>query len=90
MSIEQIYKSATPFEWVSQHIQLVGWPLVVLAAWKVRGIAAKWNNRIVAAEHHITKMATNEMPHMQRALMNIDKNIAKMSGGDEADFSDLE
>ncbi len=28
----------SPFEWIVQHLQLVGWPTLVVIAWKLRGV----------------------------------------------------
>ena len=70
--------SLNPFEWVSQHLAVIGWPTVCLLAWKVSRFVTNLENRAVVAEAHITKMATNEMPHMQAALEEIQKSNASI------------
>lgn len=40
----------TPFEWASQHVHLVGWPVLVALAWRARGAVEKFlNNSKVSA-----------------------------------------
>jgi len=86
---ETIYKSSTPFDWVTQHIQLIGWPLVVYLAYKIGVKVPPVVERVKKAEIHITKMASNELPHSQRALINIDRNIAKLADAPRANYDDL-
>lgn len=38
------------------------------------------------ARDYIEKMATNDLPHTFRALVNIDANIAKLSGGNPVNW----
>jgi hypothetical protein len=37
----------SPFEWASQHLQIVGWPALLVIAWRLRGyiekIFQKWD-----------------------------------------------
>jgi hypothetical protein len=87
--VQDIYKSSGPFEWAIHYLPVVGWPVIVVAAWKLRGIITKATDRTRKAELHITKMSCNEMPHIQRTLINIDKNMAKLAKGEIVDLSDL-
>jgi hypothetical protein len=43
----------TPFEWAVQHIQLIGWPAVLVAAWKISRFLVKIEERALSAEKSI-------------------------------------
>ena len=70
--LAQMVSSGSPFEWVAQHIQLVGWPALCIFAWQV----ARYFERITTlASKTITQidtMATNHFPHMEASLQNQD------------------
>jgi hypothetical protein len=68
----------SPFEWLSNHLQLVGWPTLIALSWKAWRFLTKAELRFIASETHIKKMATNEFPHMQASLESIDRNIQKL------------
>jgi hypothetical protein len=73
--VEQIYQSTSPFEWASQHLHLIGWPALILIAWKVRGAVDKFFTHVMRVEGSIHKWDTNHLPHMQDYLQSIDTNI---------------
>lgn len=62
----------TPFEWVAQHLQIIGWPSLCYAVWKVTRFMTNVENRVLGSEAHIAKMATNCFPTMQDSLKNQD------------------
>lgn len=62
----------SPFEWFSQHMQLIGWPAICYGIWRLRGFLSIVETRVLGAEQHITKMATNCFPTMQASLKNQD------------------
>ncbi|HWR15179.1 MAG TPA: hypothetical protein VN577_10140 [Terriglobales bacterium] len=87
----------TPYETVVEFIKSLTWPTVVLGflgvsgsisalGWKLRGGA----NRLQSTENYVEQMATNDFPHTFHTLLNIDKNIAKFTGGTEVNFTELE
>jgi len=47
----------TPFEWVSNHLQVIGWPTVVLFAWRASRYLTKFEARAVAAENRLLVVA---------------------------------
>jgi len=49
-----------------------GWPALCLLAWRVSRFLTKAETRVLTAENHITKMATNCFPTMQTSLQNQD------------------
>lgn len=69
----------SPFEWVSQHIHMLGWGTVVVAAWKIASFFAEAKQRVLKTEHQIESMATNHFPHMEASLKTIDTNIVLMT-----------
>jgi len=76
VSIEQL----SPFEWVSQHLQLIGWPLLVIAAWKVSAVFERLSIQAVKTVSQIDTMATNCFPTMQRSLQNQDTLLHNIDG----------
>lgn len=73
----------SPFDWASQHIHLVAWPTIVGLVAKVTWTASKWltetKNQVEKTVGQINTMATNHFPHMERALINMDKNIRRLT-----------
>jgi hypothetical protein len=72
-----------PFEWTFQHLQVIGWPAICYALWKV----TRYIDRITATAtktiDQIDKMATNCFPTMQASLQTQDellKEIAQNTG----------
>ena len=84
-------------EWISQHIHLLGWSTISAVAGRLFWLTFKGGTlfidakgRVLTAEAHLTKMATNCMPTIQanteatnskldkqtEVLESIDKNIA--------------
>lgn len=70
--------SLTPLEWVSQHIQLIGWPTLIYATWRVTRFFTIVETRVLSAEEHVTKMATNCFPTMQASLQTQDALMKSM------------
>jgi hypothetical protein len=67
-----ISDSLSPFEYFSQHLQIIGWPTLCFAVWKVTRFMTTVETRVVGSETHITAMATNHFPHMEASLANQD------------------
>lgn len=87
----------TPFEAIIHAIQNISWAQLWAAAGSafVFIIGATWriaskSKRLDQSQDYVEKMATNDFPHMFHTLVNMDKNIAKMSGGDPVSFSELD
>lgn len=84
--LAQAVVSVTPWDWAANHIHLVGWPAIVLIAWKVRGYFNNVSNQFTKAVGQIDTMASNHFPHMEQSLAkqdvfleSIDKNIARLA-----------
>jgi hypothetical protein len=69
----------TPFEWAVQHIQLIGWPSVLVVVWKMtkfltkledRALDAEKNLRVVAESNIELKSALEGQVQAQRELAN--------------------
>jgi hypothetical protein len=88
---------STPLDAIVHAVQNITWGeiwsalgatflFVVGATWR---IAAK-SARLDDTQDYVEQMATNDLPHSFHVLLNMDKNIAKMSGGDTVDFKELD
>lgn len=92
--MQVIANNPTPFEWASQHIHLVAWPTIVGIVAKVAWSASKWISETKAQINttvgQINTMATNHFPHMERSLLNMDKNITRLTMHQTGDASTIE
>lgn len=64
--------SVSPYEWVMQHMQVVGWPTLCVIAWKAGNHFRKFINQIDKTTEQINTMATNHFPHMEQSLSKQD------------------
>lgn len=69
----------TPFEWLTSHIQLVGWPLIVFIAWKASKVFTDIKHAITRTFGQIDTMATNHFPHMEASLLKQDNILASQT-----------
>jgi hypothetical protein len=90
--IQAVSNQASPFEWISQHIQLIGWPALVVCAWQVARFFEKISNQASKTIGQIDTLATNHFPHMEASLLNqdrlmhsMDKSLRKLSGREVED-----
>lgn len=63
-----VVTNPSPFEWVSTHIQLIGWPAICYVIWKVRGFLTSVTNRACNVESQVNLAMTNHLPHIQSSL----------------------
>jgi len=72
----------SPFEWASQHIHLVGWPvivaLIVKATWHIGRFLSDLQAQATKTVAQIDTMATNHFPHMEASLTGQDKTLASI------------
>lgn len=82
-AIQVAINNPTPFEWASQHLHLVAWPTIVFLVGKATWVTAKFftetKQKVDTTIGQINTMATNHFPHMERALLNMDKNIRRLT-----------
>jgi hypothetical protein len=76
--IQAAVSNPSPFEWVSQHLQLIGWPTLVYLAWKVSKYFDRASHQIVKTITQIDTMATNHFPHMEESLSKQDTLMESM------------
>jgi hypothetical protein len=83
---------SSPFEWTSQHIQLLGWPTMCLIAWKARGALDKmftgWQTiEKTSAESHkvielvkadVQTMSTNHLFHIEKDMRELNEKHSKV------------
>lgn len=77
--LQTALSSPGPFEWASQHVHLVGWGTIVWLVWKAGQFFNQAKVQVTTTVTQIDRMATNHFPHMERALMTMDKNIASLT-----------
>ena len=87
----------TPFRVLVNLVENVSWREVAGIAIALAGMvsvasvqAYRFFFGISVTENHVEVLATNCIPHIRATLANIDKNIAKMSGGEPVDFTALD
>jgi hypothetical protein len=68
-----------PYEWVMQHIQVVGWPALCVIAWKAGNVFRKFVDKLETTTGQINTMATNHFPHMEASLGKQDGLLTDMS-----------
>lgn len=75
----------TPFEWASQHLHLVGWPVLVALAWKARGAVENFLNeaKVTAAkteetlkisetmQSELQVIGSNHLSHIQKDMSDL-------------------
>ncbi len=74
----QVTPTIAPWEWVFQHLQLIGWPAIVLVAWKASRFISKLEDRALAVETNIQEMKSNHLVHIETSLEAIDSGIQGM------------
>ena len=62
----------SPFEYVSTHLQVIGWPALVYFAWLVSKYFERITKQASKTISQIDSMATNHFPHMEDSLRNQD------------------
>jgi hypothetical protein len=84
--LAQVAQTQSPFEWASQHIHVIGWGTVVMAAWKISTFFSAAKAQVTKTVGQIDVLSTNHMPHMGASLArqdllltNIDKNIERLA-----------
>ena len=68
------------FEWIWQHAQILTPTAVIYATWRIARFATVIETRVLTAEQHVTKMATNCFPTMQTSLQKQDELLQSMDG----------
>lgn len=77
---------ASPLEWALANLHILGWPTLVLIAWRVSKAVERFSNQASKTVGQIDLMATNHFPHMELSLAkqdalleNIDRNIGRLA-----------
>lgn len=94
--IQAVANNPTPFEWASQHIHIVAWPVIVgfvgKAAWSISKFLTELKDKATKTVGQIDLLATNHFPHMEASLSNQDKvlgEIAKSSASTATSLATL-
>jgi hypothetical protein len=70
--------NSSPFEWVAQHLQVIGWPTLCIFAWKVATYFERLSAQASKTIGQIDTLATNHFPHMEASLKNQDDLLHSM------------
>lgn len=75
------------FAWLSDHIQLIGWPTLIAIAWKTSAKVTKAVARFRNAEEELSNtqdtvntVATNHLPHLQLELEKLNQAVPEGFG----------
>lgn len=94
IAIQTVLNNPSPFEWASQHIHLVTWPVIVWLVARATWMAGKFfqqaKHQVETTVTQINTMATNHFPHMERSLINMDKNITRLTAHTTGDADIVE
>jgi hypothetical protein len=69
----------SPFEWASQHLQIIGWPALVIFAWRVATYFERITSQASKTVGQIDMLATNHMPHMETSLISMEKSLTTIA-----------
>lgn len=75
----QTPNSLPVYEWVFQHLQLIGWPTLCLFAWKASKYFERLTTQATKTVSQIDSMATNHFPHMEASLATQDRLMESMN-----------
>jgi hypothetical protein len=65
-------------EWILRHLQIVGWPAVAYAAFRIGQFFADLKLRASSLEQQITKLIANDIPHIETALGSLVQAIVDL------------
>ena len=66
------------FEWIYQHLALIGYPTLCIVAWKTMRFLQAVETQFTRTVGQIDTLATNHFPHMQESLQNQDRLMKSM------------
>ncbi len=77
--------SSIPFDWIVNHLHLVGWPTLIYACYRVIKVTVKFaraativEQRVLKGEETLNLLATNHLPHLLAAMEDTDKSVQNM------------
>lgn len=83
---DAVMTNPSPFEWASNHLHIIGWPVLVYLAWQAGNFFRDFKTQVTKTVAQIDQMAVNHFPHMEASLSkqdsflaSIDKNIGRMA-----------
>lgn len=68
----------SPIDWMLQHLQLLGWPTVVFAIYKLTRFLDKVLSRLESAEKNLDLLANNHFSHIEESLISIADTFERM------------
>lgn len=64
----QVWPGYDILELLKSLLQIIAWPSLVVAAWKLSRWLAKMEAKFVSAADILDRVATNHLPHLQKAV----------------------
>jgi len=78
MLLETVVSNTAVFEWIAQHLQIIGWPALCIFVYKLSGYVKGVTDQAAKTVNQIDKMATNCFPTMQSSLLKQDDLLHSM------------
>lgn len=71
----------SPFEWLSEHIHVLGWPAIVLLTFRLSRFLGNFEARVDGFEAGFTKVMDNDVPHMRESLDSLRESVKDLDAG---------
>lgn len=69
---------ANVVDWIVFAVKAIAWPALVTFAWKASASVTKAQLAMQHANDYVVKMATNDIPHIEKYLENMSESLAGM------------
>jgi hypothetical protein len=63
--------------YILDHVQLIGWPTLLLFIWRASRFITNVSERVVKAEQTIELLATNHLPHIEQGLKDVESAVER-------------
>lgn len=67
----------TPLAYIIDHVQVVGWPTLLLFFWRAGRFIQKFEERLIKTENTIELVATNHLPHVTQGLEDVKNAVER-------------
>lgn len=69
--------TSTPLTWAADHISVLGWPALCIAAYKFARFLSRMEQRASVVEENVNTIASNHLSHMESSLNSIDETLQR-------------
>jgi hypothetical protein len=77
--------TSVPFDWLSNHLHLIGWPTLIYACYRIIKVTFRFGRaatlveqRVLDGEATLHLVATNHLPHLELAMQDTNKSVQNM------------